>query len=171
MLRQPSWSFSEVNMRLRIITFVAAVAVGTISAPVVSTAYAVPAVFPASAQTVTIAVANYNVARDKYIETLNAYLARNRRSTQEYTAAVRDYTSANKFLGIAKRDIAKTCSEEIKAATAVYDAAKRAAKTPEAKAAAVNAYNAAIAAAVAERESATESLKLMPAAPPKVLKK
>lgn len=158
-------------MRQRVIAFVAAVAVGTILAPVVPTAFASPAAVPTSAQSVAAAVTNYNIARDRYVDSLNVYVSNNRRSTQEYTLALRNYTSANKLLGVAKRDIAKTCSDDIKAATAVYNAAKKAAKTPEAKAAAVNAYNAAIAAAAVGRESATESLRPMPAAPPKVAKK
>ncbi|NBO45819.1 MAG: hypothetical protein EBU85_02190 [Actinobacteria bacterium] len=158
-------------MRQRVIAFVATVAVGMVSAPIIPTAFAVPTAVPASAQSVAIAVSNYNTARDRYVDSLNVYLSNNRRSTQEYTTALRDYTSANTLLGVAKRDIAKTCSDDIKAATAIYNAAKKAAKTPEAKAAAVNAYNAAIAAAAAGRESATESLRPMPAAPPKVLKK
>ena len=161
-------------MRMHVCAFAAVVAVGVASAPAIPAAFAtgvtVPALTPASAQSVTLAIAAYESARVKYAGSLEVYLSHNRRSVQEYTAALRDYGTATKLLEVAKRDIAKTCSEDIKAATAIYNAAKRAAKTPEQKAAALATYNAAIATAASDREAATESLRVMPPAPPKVLK-
>ena len=154
-------------MRRHVIALVAAVAVGMASAPAVSTASATPAVVPVTFQSSSAAIAAYNAARDKYADNLAGYIARGRRNIKEFSSAARDYATATKLLRVAKRDIAKTCSDQLKSATSAYTAAKKAGKTPEQWAAALVDHNSAVAAAVAWRESATDSLKPLPAAPPK----
>ena len=128
------------------------------------------AVVPSSAQSVALAIDAYDSARDRYVESLAVYLGHNRRSTSEYAIALKDFGTAQRLLQAARRDIAKTFKDSVHVAQKAYVAALKTAKSPEQKATAMNVWNDAVREAGSSREAATDSLKALPAAPPKVLR-
>ena len=125
---------------------------------------------PSSAQSVALAMEAYDSARNRYIESLAVYLGHNRRSTSEYAIALKDFGTAQRLLQAVRRDIAKTFKDAVHIAQKTYVAALKTAKTPEQKASAMNTWNDAVRDAGSAREAATDSLKALPAAPPKVLR-
>lgn len=127
-------------------------------------------VVPSSSQSVAAAVDAYNTARDRYLDSLTTYLNHNRRSTSDYAIALKDYGTAQRLLQAARRDIAKTFKDSVHAAQKTYVAALKSSKTPEQKASAMNAWNEAVRQAGSDRDAATDALKALPAAPPKVLR-
>lgn len=153
-------------MRARLKTFAVGIIVGAVTALAAPTANAVPSL-PTNAATVQQSLNNYENTRLAYVASLNVYLSHNRMSKGEYAIALKEFTSAQGLLQVARREIAKTFQDSLKAAQIQNKAATKAAKTPEQRAAAAVAWTTAVTAAAAARDNANGSLKQLPAAPAK----
>mgnify|MGYP006272301317 CR=1 FL=1 len=126
----------------------------------------IPTATPASADSrIASSIDTYERSREKYETAKAIYISKPQQKLTEWRVVSALYTGANVNLTTAKRNIRDQFRRDVATANSTYRAAVKLARTAAAKAAALDAWNAAKAQAAITRDADLNSLRALSALP------